>query len=132
MDPVTLVAAALATAVARHARVAATEAVGDAYAALKGLLARRLSRDREAAAVLEKYEEDPSSWAMILSRSLAETGVADDAEVIDAAQRLLVLLDDSGSRSGRYFVDVRGLQGIQVGAHNTQTNTFSTGPNPKE
>jgi hypothetical protein len=41
---------------------------------------------------------------------------------------LLALLDPTGTRAGKYMVDLRGAQGVQVGDHNTQTNTFSTPP----
>ena len=38
------------------------------------------------------------------------------------------LVDEAGSRTGKYAVTVRDSQGVQVGDHNTQTNTF--GPRP--
>ena len=39
----------------------------------------------------------------------------------------MALVDAAGSQSGKYTVDVRGSQGVQVGDHNTQTNTFGPG-----
>lgn len=36
------------------------------------------------------------------------------------------LMDADGARTGKYTVDLRGAQGIQVGDGNTQTNTFTT------
>jgi len=34
------------------------------------------------------------------------------------------LIDEAGSRAGKYTVDVRGSQGVQVGDRNTQHNEF--------
>lgn len=45
-----------------------------------------------------------------------------------AAQALLRLVDEAGARAGKYAVLVSDSQGVQVGDHNTQTNTF--GPRP--
>jgi RIP homotypic interaction motif len=36
------------------------------------------------------------------------------------------LLDARGSQAGKYAVTVQGSQGVQVGDHNTQVNTFGT------
>ena len=44
------------------------------------------------------------------------------------AQALMSLVDEAGSRSGKYLVTVRDSQGVQVGDRNTQTNIFRSGP----
>jgi hypothetical protein len=56
---------------------------------------------------------------------LVRTAAVDDRRVIEAAQRLMALVDEAGSKAGKYTVDLRGAQGVQVGDHNTQHNTFS-------
>jgi hypothetical protein len=38
--------------------------------------------------------------------------------------------DAAGPRAGKYVVDVRGSQGVQVGDHNTQDNVFHDPPTP--
>ena len=38
------------------------------------------------------------------------------------------LVDAAGSRAGKYTVDARGAQGVQIGDHNTQDNIFYAGP----
>jgi hypothetical protein len=48
--------------------------------------------------------------------------------VIEAARQLMVLLDEAGVRAGKYDVDLRGAQGVQVGDGNQQVNLFSTPP----
>lgn len=42
-----------------------------------------------------------------------------------AALKVLELTDPDGSQAGKYRVVLRGNKGVQVGDHNTQTNTFS-------
>jgi RIP homotypic interaction motif len=36
----------------------------------------------------------------------------------------MALLDAAGSRLGKYLVNVSGSQGVQIGDHNIQHNTF--------
>lgn len=45
-----------------------------------------------------------------------------------AAQRLMALLDAAGTAAGKYTVDLRGAQGVQVGDRNIQTNTLRASP----
>ncbi|MGI9000936.1 MAG: hypothetical protein ACR2GH_04650 [Pseudonocardia sp.] len=37
-------------------------------------------------------------------------------------------VDEAGSQGGKYRVDLRGAQGVQVGEHNAQTMTFTSPP----
>ena len=56
---------------------------------------------------------------------LAETGADRDRDLIAAAQALLDLVGAAGGGAGKYAVDVRGAQGVQVGDHNRQDNVFN-------
>ena len=47
-------------------------------------------------------------------------------QLLEAAQSLMSLVDEAGTRAGKYTVDLRGAQGVQVGDHDTQDNTFNT------
>jgi hypothetical protein len=47
-----------------------------------------------------------------------------DREVEAAAKKLMAMVDPDGAAAGKYTVDLRGAQGVQVGEQNTQTNTF--------
>ena len=38
------------------------------------------------------------------------------------------LVDGAGARAGKYTVDARGAQGVQVGDHNRQDNVFNAPP----
>jgi hypothetical protein len=47
---------------------------------------------------------------------------------VEAAKRLMQLLDVDGRRSVRGTVDVRGAQGVQLGNQNRQINVFDSRP----
>ena len=56
---------------------------------------------------------------------LAEAGADRDGDLIAAAKALLDLVGEAGERAGKYTVDVRGAQGVQIGDHNRQDNVFN-------
>ena len=60
-----------------------------------------------------------------LAAELTAVGAGGDPDLVAAAQALMSLVDAAGSRAGKYAVDVQGSQGVQVGDHNTQRNTFN-------
>lgn len=128
VDPVSLIVAALTAGVAAGAGSTASDAVKDAYTELKGLVRRRLSGRKSGEMALAGHDAKAEHGADALEAELVAVGAGDDAAMVDAAQRLLAVLDPVGSQAGKYAVDLRGAQGIQVGDHNTQTNTFSTPP----
>lgn len=128
MDPITLIVTALGTGAALGAKDTASAAVKDAYQGLKGLVRKRFAGRDEGQVVLAQYENSPAKWEPMLAGELTEAGAAQDSDLIAAAQLLLSLTDPDGSRAGKYQVQVTGGQGVQVGDHNTQTNTFGATP----
>jgi hypothetical protein len=128
MDPVTLIVAALAAGAASGASETATTAIRDAYQGLKRLVSARFASRNSAEVALAEHETDPDTWEAPLARELHTTGADGDPAVIEAAQRLLTLLDSDGARAGKYTVDVRGAQGVQIGDNNRQFNQFSSPP----
>jgi len=42
---------------------------------------------------------------------------------VAAAQALMSLVDEAGTRAGKYTVDMRGAQGAQIGDHNTSATS---------
>lgn len=78
--------------------------------------------------MLAEHQAAPQTWEAPLTAELSEAGADGDADLVAAAQALMNLVDEAGSRAGKYAVTVRDSQGAQVGDHNTQTNTF--GPRP--
>ena len=124
MDPLTLVVTALAAGATTGAGQAATAAVTDAYRGLKQLVLRRFSGRPAAEVALAEHAADPEIWRAPLAQQLTETGATADPAVLEAAQRLLALVDAAGARAGKYSVDAAGAQGVQIGDHNEQTNRF--------
>jgi hypothetical protein len=122
MDPVTLVVTALAAGASSGVSGAATAAVGDAYAALKELLKRRFTGRGQDPRMLEAAGTEPAVWQARLADELTPADL--DDEVRTTAQRLLAAADPAGYQAGRYLLDLRGAQGVQIGDGNTQTNTF--------
>jgi len=122
---VEVVLAALAAGAGAGLKGAATSAVTDAYASLRDRLGARLTgRTR----VLQVLADPPSDEEMLkdeLQGALVASGAGQDQAVLAAALWLLALVDPQGSQAGRYQVYAPGAKGVQVGDHNTQTNTFT-------
>jgi hypothetical protein len=130
VDPVSVIAAALAAGAAAGVQDTASAAVKDAYARLRGLVGRWVAGKPDAEVVLGRHAEAPQTWQASLEALLADSEAGRDPEVIKAAQALLALVDQAGAQAGKYRVDLRGSQGVQVGDDNVQTNTFGTPPAP--
>jgi len=124
MDPVTLIVTALAAGAASALQDGTAAAVKDAYARLNALVKRRFTGRPKAALVPAEHEAAPQTWQAPLAAELSAVGAEGDDDLVAAAQALMSLVDEAGSRSGKYIVAVRDSQGVQVGNHNTQTNTF--------
>lgn len=123
MSEVELIAAALAAGASAGVGSATTTAVQDAYSALKSLLRRWVAgRPRaEEALVAEITEADV--LRRVLGDDLRQSGAAQDAAVLEAALRLLATAEPG--IAAKYQVDLRDAKAVQVGDHNTQTNTFN-------
>ncbi len=128
MDPITLIVTALAAGAALGVKDTASSAVRDAYASLKALVQKRFAGRPAGELVLAEHESAPGTWDKPLAAQLGEVGADRDADVVAAAQELMRLVDEAGSRAGKYTVDVRGAQGVQVGDHSTQHNVFGAPP----
>jgi hypothetical protein len=128
MDPITLIVTALAAGAALGLKDTASSAVRDAYAGLNALVTTRLAGRPGAEIVLSRYEEAPQTWHAPLVAELDEAGAGDDLDLAAAAQVLMNLVDETGARAGKYTVDVRGAQGVQIGDHTRQDNVFYAPP----
>jgi hypothetical protein len=128
MDPITLIVTALAAGAASGLQDSASSAVTSAYAGLKALVKKHLSGMPSGEVALAEYEAAPGVWERPLAAQLKVAGAGRDAELVAAAQTLMRLIDEAGSRAGKYAVDVEGSQGVQVGDSNIQHNTFNAPP----
>ena len=85
---------------------------------------KRLGGGPGAELVLAKHEQAPETWQAPLMAELAQAGADGDRDLLAAAQALLELVGGAESRPGKYTVDVRRAQGVQIGDHNRQDNVF--------
>jgi hypothetical protein len=123
VDEISMVVGALMAGTAGGLTDSAQAAVAEAYAALRDRLVTLLSR-RDRDGVVDRFEADPEGGEAELREELTVSGVADDLEVIEAAQRLWTLVNPGGVAAGKYQVDLRDAKGVQVGDRNTQINRF--------
>jgi hypothetical protein len=124
MDSVTLIVTALAAGAASALQDGASSAVKDAYARVTALVRKRFANRPKGELVLAEHQAAPQTWEAPLAAELSAAGADGDPDLVAAAQALMSLVDDAGSRAGKYAVTVRDAEGVQVGDHNTQTNTF--------
>src|SRR6187551_3535730 len=127
MDPVSLIVAALAAGASTALKDTAGEAVKDAYNGLKSLLKRKLGDKQAAQVAIDKHEEAPEVWEKPLEAEIKESGVADDEEVVKAAQEVMKLADPQGSQAGKYNVVIHGGKGIAIGDAQHVEMTFENG-----
>jgi hypothetical protein len=127
MDPLSLVMSALAAGASAALTDTAGQAVKDAYTGLRDLLKRKLVDQPLAREVIEKHEEAPEVWDKPVQQELGESGVAEDEEVLQAAQQVMEAADPEGAQAGKYNVSISGGKGIVVGDNVNVTMTFGNG-----
>jgi hypothetical protein len=131
MDPITLIVTALAAGAAAGLKDSASSAVRDGYAGLKALVKDKLRGRPDADVVLARHEEAPETWRAPLEAELLEAGADQDPSLTQAAQALMNLVDEAGARAGKYTVNARGAQGVQIGDDNQQENVFRAPPSDR-
>ena len=119
---------ALAAGAALGVKDVASTAVKDAYNGLKALVKKRIAGRPDAELVLARYETAPDTWQAPLTAELEQADADQDTDLVTAAQALMSLVDEAGTRAGKYTVDVRGAQGVQVGDKNYQRNVINAPP----
>jgi hypothetical protein len=115
MDPVTLIVAALAAGASTGLTDTVAQAIKDAYAGLKALVLRRVKDTPAGEVAVVEHEKDPDTWSAPLAKTLTAAGAARDTQLVQAAQRLLQLLDPDGARAGTYNVSAFGDHSVAAG-----------------
>lgn len=127
MDPVTLIL----TALGAGGQAIASDAIKDAYAGLKALIQRKFAGKPSAEVALSEHENDPKTWEAPLKKALTQEGVAQDPEVITAAQKVMQIVQPQQAAMGKYNVQIAGnIYGYAQGDNQTVHMTF--GSEPKE
>ena len=128
MDPITLIVTALAAGAVSGALDGLKDdvkaAAKAAYERFRGRLAKRVAGNPGAELTLAEYEADPKTWEGPLTAKLKQVSAGDDADLLAAAKALMELLDQQGTKSGKYNVSISDSAGVQIGDGNTQFNTF--------
>ena len=127
MDPVTLIVTALAAGTASALQDGTSTAVKDRYVRLRVAVRRRLAGRPEGELALARHKDALQTWQAPLTAELSEAGAGDDGDLTAAAHALIELLGTAGGQAGKCPIVVSSAQCVQVGDHNTQTNTFGCG-----
>jgi hypothetical protein len=128
MDPTTLIVAALTAGVTAGFAESASGAAKDAYLRLLRAIRLRFNDTPSAVESLEGHASDPEAWRVALARNVEVTGATQDGDIIEAAQRLLEAVDASGSKAGKYVVNISGGQGAVVGDNARVIQSFNQPP----
>lgn len=118
MEPVTLVVAAIAAGAAAALKDTASQAVRDAYAAVKAVLHKRYT-----GVDVRPVEQKPASLPKreSLEEDLAAAGAQTDTELARLAQRLLDEIERHDPAAGRSVgVDISGLKAAALRIHDVQ------------
>jgi hypothetical protein len=124
MDPITLILGALAAGAAAAGQETAGQLIKDAYAGLKTLIKRRFEEKKapEGEMALAKYEEKPAVWEAPLREALVETETHQAAEVLEAAEALKQVLEqtDEGREAfSKYILNIRDSEVGVIGDNAT-------------
>src|SRR5579863_7426842 len=116
MDPTTLVLTAISSGAAAAAKDTVSQAVKDTYAGLKRLIINHFKGDKQAETALEAFEKDPQTWKKPLEKTIDESAINQDTEVIAKAQHILQLIHPEQHGEGKFNVQTTGtVQGQQIG-----------------
>jgi hypothetical protein len=124
-----LIVAALSAGAAAGLTDTASAAVKDSYSELKALTVRILRRDKAVPGDdVETAEGElvghPDEHREELVTALTAAGVGREADLVEAARKVLAVLDPQGTSAGKYRVEIRDSQAVQVGDNNTMTLTL--------
>lgn len=125
MDPVSLIVSALTAGAGAVLQETAGTVIKDAYQRLVSLVKKKFGKDTKAVAALEGHAEDSNTWQKPLEKSIQESGVAEDKDVLEAAKKLLELIQLKESFP-KYDVEIEGdVQGFVQGDNAKVTINFN-------
>lgn len=124
MDPVGMLVSALTTGAVMALQETAGTAIKDAYQGLVNVIGKRFANNPKATAALEGSKEDPETWQKPLEKSLRESNLGEDDEILAMAQKVLQIAE-SQKAGPKYNVKVAGnVQGFVQGDHAAVTMNF--------
>jgi hypothetical protein len=133
MDPVAIILTALTTGAAAAGQAVASDAIKDSYTGLKALIQRKFADKPKAELVLTEYESEPETWETPLKKALVEAHVEQEQEILEAAHRVLNLVQSQQTALSKISLQITGnVQGIAQGDHQQVTMNFDHKPKKKE
>src|SRR6266446_3787327 len=108
MDPITLILTALVSGTTASVKDTASQAVKDTYNGLKTLLHNKLAGKPSTEMALAEYEKKPDVWKTPLEEGMKEAGIVQDTAIIEAAQKLMTLVQPQQAAQGKYNVQITG------------------------
>ena len=108
MDPVTLIVTALAAGATAGITDAASAMITDTYKSFRALLSKWFKGSGNSEQIIDEHAKDPDTYSKPAIKVVRESGAATDPEVIEAARKLLELVDPSGAAAGKYHVSAPG------------------------
>lgn len=124
MEPINLIVTALASGAAAGAKATTNEAVKDAYKGLVSLVKKRFQGKSTAEMVLVEHKKEPKTWEAPLKSQLKEVDANKDEEIINAAKKLMELVNPEGSADGTYNINIGSAYGSATGNNATVNNNY--------
>lgn len=124
MEPITLILTALAAGTALVAKGTLTAVGKDAYDTLKTHILGKFADNPTAEMVLAGYLEEPDTWQKPLRRELSKAAADQDQEIMQAAQKLVGLVQPQQVGKGKYVIQMTNVEGVSVGDYTHLTMTF--------
>jgi hypothetical protein len=118
MEPLSVIVGALTAGAAAAGKDVVTQAVKDAYGALKQMVVTRFGTKADVANAMQQVEQKPDSEGRqaVLKEELKSAGAHEDPDVAKQAQTLLALLKDLGLiDAARYQAYLSGSGAIAQG-----------------
>jgi len=131
MDPTVLILSALTSGATAALSETVETVVKDAYQGLKTLIQKKFAGKPKAEMVLEEHAREPETWNKPLEKVLHEEGADQDSEIVQAAERLLELIQAQSKTGGKYDVRISGSQGIVIGDNAQVEQHFDDLPRKK-
>jgi hypothetical protein len=129
MDSITLILTALGSGATASVKDTASQAVKDTYNGLKTLIHNKIAGKPDAETALAKYEKKPDVWKAVLEYELKKAQVFQDKAIIEAAEKLMTLIQPQQAAQGKYNVQITGnVTGYAQGDHQRVHMTFGNPP----
>ncbi len=125
MEPITLILTALIAGASAAGQAVVNDAIKDAYVGLKELIQRKFAGKPSAEVALIEHKTDAQTWEAPLKKALLQEHVDQDTEIIEAAQKVMQLVQPQQAAMGKFNVQITGnVQGYAQGDYQQVTMNF--------